>query len=524
MKYPIILSLIVLLISSCQPEESGSWNLVPYPNSVLVEPGSFSFDQGINLSSSHNELDQTIAYFKEKLNDLGIETKGNSNRTIKLELLSSNEMKSEAYELHISKKQAELTASDPYGIFYGLMTIWQQLKFSGRMSIPCGHIKDEPRFGYRGYMLDESRHFFGKEKVLQLLDLMASLKLNTFHWHLTDEPGWRIEIKALPKLSTIGGMGNADNPDAPAKFYTQQEIREIIQYAADRYITIIPEIDMPGHASAANRAYPEYSGGGSKKRPHWTFDIGKESTYDYLNTILEEVAELFPAKYIHLGGDEVHFGNEKWSTNDSIQTLMKREGLKTLKEVEFYFTKRMANSLLDMNKELAGWDEVVESGVSNKTTLVYWWRHDKIDQLEKSLSQGFNTILCPRIPLYFDFVQHDTHTNGRRWGGNFGILDDVYGYPDNTHQFSDQEMELIKGIQANLWTENFDTDQWIDFMNFPRLFALSESAWTMSENKDFSRFKNSLPLLFEFLDEENIYYFNSLDPNLNTEPLSKEGN
>jgi len=348
---------------------------------------------------------------------------------------------------------------------------------------------------------------------------MAIFKLNTFHWHLTDESGWRVEINAFPRLSTIGGKGNSDNRDAPAKFYTQEEIKEIVVYAANRHITIIPEIDMPGHASAANRAYPEFSGGGSQRRPDWTFDVGKESTYRYLKTILEEVAELFSSKYIHLGGDEVHFGNEKWSTNDSIQSLMKREGLKTLVEVEHYFTRTMANTLLELDRELAGWDEIIESGVSNENTLVYWWRHDKEEQLKNSLTKGFNTILCPRIPLYLDFVQHETHSNGRRWGGAFGVVEDVYQYPDSTHNFSNEEMDLIKGIQANLWTAKFDTEKWVDFMIFPRLLALSESAWTMKNNKDFSRFNRNLPSLFEFLEEQKIYYFNSLMPQLNSEPL-----
>jgi len=518
MKYSIILSLFLLIISSCQTEESKSWTLVPYPNSVSIRPGTFPFDQGIAIISSYSNLNHTISFFKKKLNDLEIDANNNSDKIIELELVSSSEKRSESYELHVGKERIKLTAPDPKGIFYGLMTIWQQLRFSNSKTIPCAYIKDEPRFEYRGFMLDESRHFFGKEKVIQLIDLMATFKLNTFHWHLTDESGWRVEIKAFPKLSIIGGKGNADNPDAPSKFYTQEEIKEIIVYAANRHITIIPEIDMPGHASAANRAYPEFSGGGSERRPDWTFDIGKESTYRYLNSILEEVAGLFPSKYIHLGGDEVHFGNEKWSTNDSIQSLMKREGLKTLVEVEHFFTRRMATNLLKMDKQLAGWDEIIESGVSNKNTLVYWWRHDKEEQLKKSLTTGFNTILCPRIPLYFDFVQHDTHSNGRRWGGGFGAAEDVYLYPDNTHHFSDEEMDLIKGIQANLWTEKFDSEKWLDFMTFPRLLALSESAWTMKKNKDFSRFNNNLPLVFEFLEEQKIYFFNSLIPTLNIEP------
>lgn len=505
-------------IYSCQTQKSKSWTLVPYPNSISARPGTFSFDQGFTISSTNSSLNKTIILFKKKLNELEIDTNIKSNQIIEVGLVSADEIKSEAYKLDINKKRIKLTASDSSGIFYGLMTIWQELKFSKVKAIPCGLIKDEPRFAYRGIMLDESRHFFGKEKVMQMIDLMSIFKLNTFHWHLTDSDGWRIEIKAFPKLGEIGGKGDLTNADGPVKYYTQNDIKEVINYANERFIEIIPEIDMPGHATAANRAYPEYSGGGSEKYPEFTFDVGNESTYRYLNTVLEEVAELFPSKYIHLGGDEVHFGNENWSTNDSITSLMKHEGLKSLVDVEHYFMERMEKNLFKINKNLAGWDEIVESNISNETALVYWWRHDKPEQLEKSLAKGFNTILCPRIPFYFDFVQHERDTVGRRWGDNFGTIEDVYSYPDSSHEFSDQEINLIKGLQGNLWTEKVASEQRLDYMLFPRLIALSESAWTKETNKDLLRFEKNLSSVFEFLDEQSIYYFNSIDPLLRAEP------
>jgi len=524
MKYSIIALLILITISCSQTEIDNTWKTIPYPNSVTVNSGTFSFDQGIHISSTDENVKSTVELFRKKLNDLGIAVDNKYKRVIDIDITKSDELTSEAYELNISKKRIQLTASGSEGVFYGLMTIWQQLVLSTQNTIPCGNIKDEPRFQHRGFMLDESRHFFGKEKVMQILDMMAMLKLNKFHWHLTDAPGWRIEIKSLPRLAEVGGKGNQSDPEAEAKYYTQSEIKEIVAYAKERFIEIIPEIDMPGHASAANRAYPEFSGGGSKEHPDFTFDPGKENTYNYLNTILKEVAALFPSKYIHLGGDEVHFGNEKWNTNDSIQSLMKREGYKSLVEVEHYFMRRMESSLRDMGKSLAGWDEIIESGVSNDNTLVFWWRHDKEEQLEKSLDKGFNTVLCPRIPLYFDFVQHDMHTNGRRWGGKFAPLENVYNYPDNTHQFSENEKDLIKGIQANLWTEKFDTGEWVDFMIYPRMLALSEAVWTKKDSKDLSRFNSNLPIWFEYLDEQNVYYFNSLDPTLNKEPETNANN
>src|SRR5690606_36247013 len=282
-------------------------------------------------------------------------------------------------------------APDNTGLFYAMITLWQQLAFTKHMSVPLGHIEDSPRFKYRGFMLDESRHFFGKDKVKQIIDFMASFKLNTFHWHLTDDQGWRVQIKALPKLTTIGGIGNYDDPDAPARYYTQKEIKEIIQYADQRQIVIIPEIDMPGHAAASNRAYPQYSGGGSEDYPEFTFDPGNEKTYEYLNTILKEISGLFPSKYIHLVGDEVSYGNEQWNTNEGIQKLMLDNDLENLKEVEHYFMERMSDSLYKLGKGIAGWDEIIESDLNTEKSLIYWWRHDKIDQLYKTLSMGYST-------------------------------------------------------------------------------------------------------------------------------------
>ncbi|WP_431123237.1 beta-N-acetylhexosaminidase [Flagellimonas flava] len=509
--------LLLIVFCNCQPEETQIWVVTPYPNTVAAEPGGFDFKQGINFETSEPTLEGVVSFFQKKMVEVGASIDAESGKKIHLELAKGGEKSPEAYKLHINKSDIKLTASHPKGIFYGMMTLWQQLKLSGNKSVPCGVVEDAPRYAHRGFMLDESRHFFGKKKVKQLIDLMAALKLNTFHWHLTDSPGWRVEIKAYPKLTTIGGIGNHTNPEAPARFYTQEDIKEIVAFAAERQVEIIPEIDMPGHATAANRAYPEFSGGGNEKHPEFTFDPGKDATYQYLTTILEEVVGLFPSQYIHLGGDEVHFGNEKWKSNDSIQALMNRENLSSLVDVEHYFIRRMANELTQMDKKLAGWDEIVESDVSNQSSVVYWWRHDKEDQLQKSLDKGYPTVLCPRIPLYFDFVQHDSHENGRRWDG-FGTLEDVYAYPESTHDFSDKETKLIKGIQGNLWTEKFDSDIWVDFMTFPRMVALAESAWTTKNNKNLERFRTNLLPFYEFLDSQDVGYFNSLQPELTPEP------
>jgi hexosaminidase len=509
--------MISLQFSSCQEAELQPWVIVPRPNSVTLGAGSFDLSEGVNYQPHPKVLDGALLSFQDKLRELGIPPGTSSSPDIHLRLSDLETMVPEAYQLDITPDSLVITAATTHGAFYALTTVHQQLELSGIMQLPVGRMEDSPRFAHRGFLLDESRHFFGKEKVCQLLDLMAGLKLNTFHWHLTDDPGWRLAISALPKLATIGGRGNHDDPDGAVQYYTQEEIKAIVRYAADRFITIIPEIDMPGHARAANRAYPQYSGGGSKKHPDFTFNPGKGATYGFLTSILREVATLFPGEYIHIGGDEVHFGNEQWTTNEEVNALMAREGLNDLVDVEHYFLRRMADSLATMDRHLAGWDEVVASGISNEQALVFWWRHDKKDQLTRALSQGFKTVLCPRRPLYFDFVQHDDHKNGRRWDG-FAPIEDVYGYPDNIHQFSANESALIQGIQANLWTERIPNNEWVDFMTFPRLFALGEAAWTQETNKDLANFKDRLPALFAFLDKKGIGYFDCLDPGERAEP------
>lgn len=518
MKNVLALITILFLMTNCAPKEVATWNITPYPNAVVIVPGVFSFKEGVEIITEDPSLKSSIETFKNKLKNLEVSDNANPTNKIFVKLKSAKKSNSEAYSLKIESHKIELTAHNPSGVFYGLMTLWQGAKLSGNKAIPCGEVIDEPRFEYRGFMLDESRHFFGKEKVMQLIDLMSILKLNTFHWHLTDATGWRIEIKAFPKLTTIGGIGNNTDPNAPAQYYTQEEIKQVVAYAKERFITIIPEIDMPGHATAANRAYPEYSGGGSEAYPEFTFNPAKNETYGYLTTILKEVSQLFPSKYIHLGGDEVHFGNENWAKDNTVTALMKREKLNTLNEVEHYFMRRMADSIALMNKKIAGWDEVIGSGISKDNLLVYWWRHDKPETLTTSIDGGYDIILCPRVPLYFDFVQQDAHENGRKWDGAYGTLEDVYQYPDSTHTFSKEENKLIKGIQGNLWTERIKTNEWVDFMTFPRMIALSESAWTEEHNKDLKRFQYVLPFWHSYLDEVDVTYFNTLSNTLETEP------
>ena len=414
-----------------------------------------------------------------------------------------------AYQLRITAQAANIYADTPSGHFYGMQTLIQLLqgaeKKDGRLSIPCAVIDDAPRFAWRGYMLDESRHFSGEKAVKRILDVMSYYKMNRFHWHLTDSTGWRIEIKKYPKLTTVGGIGNKTDPKAPATYYTQKQIRNIVAYAKARHITVIPEIDMPGHATAAVRAYPEFSGGGSKKHPEFTFNPVDPATDAFLKDILKEVAALFPdAGVIHFGGDEVHFGWEKWPSIPSVKKLMADEGLK-LKDIERRFNQRFAKVINDLGYQTGGWDEIAHTGLPVDKSLVFWWRHDKPKELQFALNEGFDVVLCPRRPCYFDFVQDASHKSGRRWGG-FNPLSDTYTFPDSLKLPANTKGKII-GIQACLWTETTVTQARRDFMTFPRLIALAEAAWTPAERKNYTQFENRLKSHLPQLKKRGIGYY-----------------
>lgn len=515
-----ILFVILILVGQVSQAYSRKPAIIPEPAST-----SLSEEKKLNLELIRYWCDTDQEFlarnFVRQLAKFGIGLKSTEKSTAKkANLLLVIDPKSgdggmESYELSISSKQIKIVADSNAGLFYGLQSVVQLAvsePLASGFSIPCGTIKDTPRFGWRGLMLDESRHFFGIEKVKQLLDWMAFYKLNRFHWHLTDEPGWRIEIKGYPRLTTVGATGNFHDRTAEPKFYTQTEVKEILQYAAERFIEIIPEIDMPGHAAAANRAYPEFSGGGSEKYPDFTFDPGKEGTYRYLSNILREIAALFPSSYIHLGGDEVNFGNQQWNTNAGIQALMKQHQLKDLQAVEFYFLRRMTDTLSTLNKTMIGWDEIVTAGIPANQCKTMWWRHDKPKQLELALQNGYHTILCPRIPFYFDFVQSNTHSAGRYWQKAYAPIEKILEFKQLYKESLSKFPTLIDGIQANIWTETIHSDERLDFMTFPRIAALAEAAWGKNDAVDYSEFMQRLQPSFRLYKKMGISYFNPQHP------------
>lgn len=521
--------LFIVLMLVCRSLPGGVWaqgvSVIPYPASVRMQEGKFSFTGG-KIGCSAPELLPEALFLKEQLKDLSLETKVSKREKEAVVLLKYAEdiHSEEGYRLQITPKQVMISSRNRAGMFYGIQTFIQLVRNEGP-ALTCCEIEDAPRFGWRGYMLDESRHFFGKEKVKQLLDWMAYYKLNKFHWHLTDEPGWRIEIKKYPDLTTVGGKGNWSNPNAPEVcFYTQDEIREIVAYAAQRHIEIIPEIDMPGHATAANFAYPQYSGGGTPEHPEFTFNVGKEEVYQFLTDVLREVTALFPSSLLHIGGDEVAYGIKAWEKDPAIQAMMKREGLRNVKEAERYFMHRMADSVRMLGKTLIGWDELLDLNVPVEGTLIMWWRHDRVYQLKKSLAEGYATVMCPRRPLYFDFIQHKEHKWGRVWSG-FCPLEDVYAFPDQgmaSWEIPAGQLSHIRGIQANVWTERVHNVRRLDFMTFPRICALAESAWTPAGMKDYKSFTRRMEKAYRDFDRAGIYYFDARNPEAHPEPAGPQ--
>lgn len=492
--------------------------LFPTPQASSLRKGSF-------VLSAATQVKGNKGYALDLSNHLADELKewsapGTSRNLVYLQLSSDLPANAEGYTLEVKADTILLQSSSEPGLFHAKEVLLQLARF-GKGKIRCCRIQDAPRYQWRGFMLDESRHFFGKEKVKQYLDIMASLRLNVFHWHLTDEPGWRIEIKKYPRLTKEGATGNWHDPKAAPAFYTQEDIKEIVAYAAERHIMVIPEFDMPGHATAVCRAYPEYSGGGEGRWEHFTFHPCRESTYQFISDVMDEIVQLFPSPYIHIGGDEVHYGNQSWFTDPEIQQFIQEKKLVDEKGLEHYFIRRASEIVASKGKTMIGWDEIVDAGVSPGKAVVMWWRHDKENQLVKALEQGYRVILTPRRPMYADFIQFGSHKVGRQWNG-YNTIENLYNFPAPIHHLTEKYEDQILGMQMSLWTERVADEKRLDFMTFPRLIALAEAAWTLEKRKECSLFMQRLPFFLRYLDTLNIYYFNPLDPNNRKEPLAPE--
>lgn len=526
MKHAVLFMILNLWCLSGLPAQT-SCPVIPLPLEAEPGTGTFVLSRKTPVTFNSGLIRETVAYFKAALLEktgipLAVEKITGKTPVITFELEEGDALApDESYTLQVTTEGISVRAKTLAGMFNGTVSLLH-LAFNSqtdgeRIAVEAWNISDSPAYSWRGLMLDVSRYFIPKPKLLSLIDWMAFYKLNRLHLHLTDEPAWRLEIKKYPRLAEIGGQGDYNDPDKPARYYSQRDILQIVNYAASRNITVIPEIDMPGHATAANRAYPEYSGGGSEKHPEFTFNPGKEETYTYLGDILRETRALFPSGILHLGGDEVSFGNDKWLNDKGVLKKMQENGWKDVKQVELGFMRRMADTVLAMGARIAAWDELAETELPVDKTIIFWWRHDKPEQLYKALEKGYRTVICPRLPYYFDFVQDSTHRSGRTWNGKYNALYDVYSFSVRDLA-KGADASKVLGVQANLWTETVTATERVDYLLFPRMAALSESAWTR-DRKNFKDFTNRLNSHFRWYQQAGLYYYNPENPGETPEPV-----
>ena len=434
----------------------------------------------------------------------------------------------EGYALTIATNSVVIRAPTQAGLFYGVQTLLQLLPpeilaskvvANADWQAPCVHITDWPRFKWRGFMLDVSRHFYNQDEVEQLLDAMALHKLNTFHWHLTDDNGWRIEIKKYPKLTSIGawrdgvGFGLATNsttaygPDGRyGGFYTQAEIREVVAYAAARHITVVPEIEMPGHALAALAAYPQFgTGDGPFTIPlkggvnPGIYSPAKDGTFEFLDNVLAEVFQLFPSKYIHIGGDEVP--PEPWKNDAACQALMKREGLKTPDELESWFIRRIEKFVNANGKTLIGWSEIARGGLAKNAVVMDW-----IGGGKEAAGDGHDVVMTPTSFCYFDYYQSQDHSTEPHAIGGYLPLSKAYAFEPVPAGLSPELQSHILGGQGNLWTEYIANLKHVEYMAFPRLSALAEVTWSAKEARNFNDFTRRLKTDNQRLDQLGVSY------------------
>ncbi len=403
-----------------------------------------------------------------------------------------------AYWMEISKKGIKIEAADQEGVFYARQTV--KMLASINDEVACCTILDWPRFRHRGVMLDESRHFHGKEFVLKQLEMMALLKLNCFHFHLVDNPGWRMQIDAYPRLTRfvawrpilyfrdweidhVGGeFVEEGTPGAYGGYYTKQDIAEILEFAAERHIEVIPEIELPGHNYETRAAYPELAcsleNGGADK---WEVCPGKESTYTFLENVLLEVFELFPSKYIHIGGDEA--GKDNWKICPDCQARMKAEGLKEVEELQSYMVKRIERFAHEHGRRIVGWDEILEGGLAPDATVMSW---RGTEGGMKAIAEGHDVIFTPTEYCYLDYMQDE---NQYRAVGRHLPLEKVYSFEPMLEGISEDDSHHVLGLQGNLWTEEVAEDWHAEMQLYPRVFAISEIGWSPAEKKNWPDFE-----------------------------------
>ena len=513
-----IVVLCIILLGGCASEPNQEVNIIPQPQQVTVVDGGFSLSPKtvINVIKGADDLTPACTFMSTLVEKSFGQPLSVVNGEIKRDAINiavDPSMRADAYDLTVGKKAIDIKAGSSKAVFYAMQSLRQMMPVGvekgekmDKIRIQNVRIQDEPRLAYRGTMLDVCRHFFTVDEVKTFIDMLALHKLSVFHWHLTDDQGWRIEIKKYPKLTEIGSQrkqtvigkntGKYDGTPYGPYFFTQEEIKDVIQYAADRYITIIPEIELPGHALAALASYPELgcTGGPYEVCQMWgvfseVFCPGNEKTFEFWEGVLEEVAELFPGEIIHIGGDECP--RDVWKKCKKCQARMKKEKLKEEGDLQNYVVHRIEEFMKTKGKRILGWDEILEGDVS-KTAIVMSWRGKK-GGIEGA-KRGNEVVMVPNDYAYFDYYQAKPVENEPFGIGGYVPVEKVYSL-DPTEGLTPEEGEKIIGVQANLWAEYIKTFSHAQYMLLPRMAAIAEVGWTPLARKDYDNFLKRAKLM-----------------------------
>lgn len=510
--------------------------LIPYPTKVNTKNETpFQLNASCTIYFSEDLVINEANYLQSVINSatgLNIPIKPLTTKRIEsgivLNLVKTIDTSKESYSLDVSKAIITINASESHGVFNGIQTllqlfpaeIYSDIKVSNiAWEVPAIHIIDQPKFEWRGMHLDVARNFKSVSFVKKFIDLLAYHKLNIFHWHLTEDQGWRIEIKKYPKLTEIGAWRDStlighmrDKPrqykiERTGGFYTQEQIKDVVKYAQDRHITIVPEIEMPGHAQAAIAAYPEYGNTGNSPgvRPMWgiSHDIfnPEEKTIAFLKEVLNEVIALFPGDYIHIGGDEAK--KTQWESSERVQQLLKKRGLTNMHEMQSWFIEQINNHLIAKGKQLIGWDEILEGGLPKGATVMSW-RGDKGGIA--AAKKGHKAVMANNKYTYFNRYQSQDKENEPFAHGGFISLEKAYTFNPIPEQLSATEVKFIIGAQGQLWSEYITTNDYMEYMMFPRVCALSEVVWSDDKHQNYQAFLKRLEKHLIRLKHLNVKY------------------
>ncbi len=517
MKRTIILFILQCLnLTVIYAVGKADYHIIPLPKHIELSmkepPFMLSANTVISCNPKDSILFRNIGFLQQFIKEITHTNLSVRRRKSNCIILRLNHqiINDEAYRITVNKHAVIIEGKTPAGIFYGIQTLRKSLPILATpdsVELPAVTISDEPRFAYRGLLLDCARHFFSVGFIKKYIDLMALHKINTFHWHLTDDQGWRIEIKKYPLLTQIGAKRKEtvigrnttlydEQPYGEGYFYTQEEIKEVIAYAKERYITIIPEIDMPGHMVAALSCYPELgcTGGPYEVRTSWGISddvlcIGNEKVYRFCYDIIDEVSELFPGKYIHTGGDETP--TTRWEACGKCQELMKGNQLK-VKALQSFFTNRIGRYIASKGKQMIGWDEVLEGDIDNDITIMSW---RGTEPGFKAAGQGHDVILTPKMMTYLNYYQTQDIVSEPLLHNRYLPLTNVYNWEPMPDSLTPAARKHILGVQGCLWTEYINANQLAEYQTLPRLAALCEVQWGFPHNRSFKSFLDRLPSL-----------------------------